>query len=33
MNNLQAGFARANINPMLGIDVAGYYQVRKVQKT
>ena len=32
MNNLQAGFARANINPMLGIDVAGYYQVRKADK-
>ena len=32
MNKLQAGFARANINPMLGIGVSGYYQVRVADK-
>lgn len=31
MNQLQAGFARANITPMLGIDVKGYYEIRKAQ--
>jgi len=28
MNKLQAGFARVNITPMMGIDIAGYYQTR-----
>jgi len=28
MNTLQAGFARVNITPMLGVDVRGYYQKR-----
>lgn len=28
MNRLQAGFARANINPMLGIQVRGYFKER-----
>ena len=28
MNNLQAGFCRMNINPMLGIGVAGYFVPR-----
>ncbi len=28
MNKLQAGFARVNISPMMGIDIAGYYQTR-----
>jgi len=28
MNFLQAGFARANINPMLGIGVSGYFKER-----
>ena len=28
MNNLKAGFGRANINPMMGIHVRGYYQER-----
>ncbi len=28
MNNLQAGFSRVNITPMMGIDLAGYYQER-----
>lgn len=29
MNKLKAGFARVNVNPMLGIDVAGYFVPRK----
>ena len=28
MNNLYAGFARVNVTPMMGIGVAGYFQVR-----
>ena len=28
-NKLYAGFARANITPPMGIDIAGYYKVRK----
>ena len=28
MNSLQAGFARVNVTPMLGIHVAGYYKER-----
>ena len=28
MSKLQAGFARSNINPPMGIQVTGYYQVR-----
>ncbi len=28
MNKLQAGFARVNITPMMGIGIAGYYQER-----
>ena len=32
MNKLQAGFARVNINPMLGINIAGYFQVRLADK-
>ncbi|MBQ2696719.1 MAG: hypothetical protein IJF61_05400 [Clostridia bacterium] len=31
MNNLQAGFGRVNINPMMGIEIAGYYQVRRAE--
>ena len=31
MNNLKAGFGRVNINPMMGIEIAGYYQVRKAE--
>ncbi len=29
MNTLYAGFGRVNVTPMLGIDIAGYYKVRK----
>ena len=29
MNNLKAGFARLNINPMLGIGLSGYFKIRK----
>ncbi len=29
MGNLKAGFGRVNVNPMMGIDISGYYQVRK----
>ncbi len=29
MGTLKAGFARVNVNPMMGIDISGYYQVRK----
>ncbi len=28
MNNLQAGFARVNVTPMLGIPIRGYYKPR-----
>ena len=28
MNKLKVGYAVANINPMLGIELEGYYQVR-----
>jgi len=28
MNNLFAGFARVNVTPMIGINVAGYYKPR-----
>lgn len=28
---LKAGFARANVNPMLGADISGYYKVRKAE--
>ena len=31
MNNLQAGFGRVNVNPMMGIEIAGYYQVRRAE--
>ncbi len=31
MNHLQAGFGRTNINPMMGIEIAGYYQVRRAE--
>lgn len=29
MKELKAGFARANVNPMMGIDVSGYFVERK----
>jgi len=29
MATFKAGFARVNVNPMMGIDISGYYQVRK----
>ena len=32
MNNLKAGFARVNINPMLGVDIAGYFVERKAER-
>lgn len=31
MNHLQAGFSRVNINPMLGIEIAGYFKVRRAE--
>ncbi|MBQ4517530.1 MAG: hypothetical protein II997_02970 [Clostridia bacterium] len=31
MNNLQAGFGRVNITPMMGIEIAGYYKVRRAE--
>ncbi len=31
MNTLKAGFARVNINPMLGIGISGYYVPRKAE--
>lgn len=29
MSTFKAGFGRVNVNPMMGIDISGYYQVRK----
>ncbi|MBE7024936.1 MAG: hypothetical protein E7408_02640 [Ruminococcaceae bacterium] len=29
MGTLKAGFGRVNVNPMMGIDISGYYKVRK----
>ncbi len=29
MNTLQAGFGRVNVTPMLGIDIVGYFKIRK----
>ncbi len=31
MSKLQAGFGRVNINPMMGIEIAGYYKVRRAE--
>ncbi len=31
MTTLQAGFSRVNITPMMGIDIAGYYKIRKAE--
>ena len=31
MNNLKAGFARVKITPPMGIDITGYYKVRKAE--
>ena len=31
MDKLQVGFARVNITPPMGIDIAGYYKVRKAE--
>ena len=31
MNTLQAGFGRVNVTPMLGIDIVGYFKVRKAE--
>jgi len=31
MNKLQVGFARVNITPQMGIDVAGYYKIRRAE--
>ena len=31
MNNLYAGFGRVNVNPMMGIGIAGYYKVRNAE--
>lgn len=31
MNKLQAGFGRVNINPVMGIEVAGYYKTRRAE--
>ncbi len=28
MNNLKAGFARTNINPKTGVELAGYFKAR-----
>ena len=28
VNKLYAGFARVNVTPMMGIGLAGYYQIR-----
>ena len=32
MNTIQAGFARVNITPPMGIPIAGYYKVRLAEK-
>ncbi|MBR6765432.1 MAG: neutral/alkaline non-lysosomal ceramidase N-terminal domain-containing protein [Clostridia bacterium] len=29
MNDFKVGFARVNINPMMGVDILGYFKVRK----
>lgn len=31
MNTLYAGFGRVNVNPMMGIDIVGYFKVRKAE--
>ena len=31
MNTLQAGFARVNVTPMMGIGITGYYKPRFVK--
>ena len=31
MNSLKIGFGQVNINPPMGIDVTGYYKVRKAE--
>ena len=31
MNSLQAGFSRVNVNPMMGIPMRGYFQVRRAK--
>lgn len=31
MNNLQAGFSRVNVNPMMGLPISGYYKPRFVE--
>jgi hypothetical protein len=31
MNDLKVGFYRVNINPMLGINISGYFKVRKAE--
>ncbi len=31
MNNLKAGFSRVQITPPMGIDITGYYKVRKAE--
>ena len=31
MSTLQAGFSRVNITPMMGIEIEGYYKVRKAE--
>lgn len=31
MNNLKAGFSRVKITPPMGIDITGYYKVRKAE--
>ena len=32
MNTLQAGFGRVDVTPQLGIDIVGYFKVRKAEK-
>jgi len=31
MNNLKVGFSRVNINPPMGIEIAGYFKVRRAE--
>lgn len=31
MNDFKVGFSRVNINPPMGIEIAGYYQVRRAE--